>query len=74
VDQRSFTEQNIRMAGLIRAFTLGYRKSRARSSYIHNQEHHHAKKNFDAEFHLILRKHGLDQRTQSSPAGDFIAP
>jgi putative transposase len=56
------------------AFTIGISQIKNTISYIHNQEHHHAKKDFDAEFHVILRKHGLDQGIQSSPAGDFVAP
>jgi REP element-mobilizing transposase RayT len=54
------------------AFTIGISQIRSTIAYIRNQEQHHAKKNFDAEFQMILQKHGIEQKIQSSPGGDSI--
>jgi putative transposase len=54
------------------AFTIGTSQIKSTIIYINNQEQHHAKKNFDVEFQMILQKHGLSEKHQPSPAGDYV--
>ena len=40
-------------------FTVGIAQKEATIRYILNQKQHHARKNFDQEFRMILKRHGI---------------
>ena len=42
------------------AFSIGISGVKATMAYIENQEEHHRKRNFEAEFVAFLKKHGIE--------------
>jgi putative transposase len=54
------------------AFTIGISQIKSTLSYIHNQEQHHARADFDSEFQMILQKHGLSEKFQPPLLGTHL--
>ena len=49
----------VRMAGKVWGVSIGVSQKEAAVRYIRNQAQHHAKKSFDVELEMILKRHGI---------------
>ncbi|HYL13522.1 MAG TPA: hypothetical protein VEV41_10825 [Terriglobales bacterium] len=59
MDERK-THKGFRVAGGIRAFTVGVLQKPNTIAYIQSQAEHHRTHSFEEEFTAFLRKHGIE--------------
>lgn len=58
--QRAERQSRVRLAGGFAAFTVSRSQIETIVNYIRNQEQHHAKRDFAAEFVALLKKHLIE--------------
>ncbi len=67
---RNETDQEFQWQEGYGAFSVGIRSTKAVIAYIRNQEEHHRRRDFRAEFEQMLRQHGIELPNVSSSGLD----